>query len=74
MNPHIIVGEQRRCVCGEYDGKPIRCGEVLASLDELVRQANIKGSGPSLYASDIFRLDAVIRPLVKNCDDVTNPR
>lgn len=70
MNAHIIVGEPRRCVCGVYDGQRIGCREVLASLDELVRQANIKGSGPSLYAVDILRLEAVIRPLVQDCGDL----
>jgi hypothetical protein len=73
MNAHIIIGQPRRCVCGVYDGTPIGCREVLASLEELVRQANIKGSGPSLYAHDILRLEAVIRPLVEDCDDIPNP-
>lgn len=72
MNAHIIVGEPRRCICGVYNGTPIGCREVLASLGELVRQANIRGSGPSLYAVDILRLEAVIRPLVQDCDDIPN--
>jgi len=66
-NPHIIVGEPNRCVCGMYDDKPITCQQVIAALDDLVKQANIKGSGVSLYITNIQLLDAVIRPLVQEC-------
>ncbi len=67
-NPHIIVGEPRRCICGVYNGEPLGCKDVLASLDELVKHANIKGSGVSLYAHDILRIESVIRPLVQDCE------
>ncbi len=30
INPHIIVGPGRRCLCGMYDGKPVSCGDILA--------------------------------------------
>jgi len=67
-NPHIIVGQGLRCVCGMYKGSPLTCGDVLASLDDLVKHANIQGSGVSHYASDILKLEAVIRPLVQECE------
>lgn len=66
-NPHIIVGEPRRCICGVYDGEPLGCKDVLASLDELVKHANIRGSGVSLYIHDITRIDRVIKALVQEC-------
>ncbi len=34
-NPHIVVGEGRRCLCGLYDGKPLYCEQILASLDAI---------------------------------------
>jgi hypothetical protein len=71
-NPHIIVGEGRRCLCGLYNGEPIDCKSILASLDELVKMANINGSGVHLYIVDIRRLDAVIRPLVQDCELMPN--
>lgn len=67
-NPHIIVGEGRRCVCGMYKGEPLTCEDVLASLDSLVKHANIAGSGVSLYVNDILRLETVIKPLVQECE------
>jgi len=67
-NLHIIVGEPRRCICGMYNGEPVGCGDVLASLEALVEHAKIKGSGVSLYAHDILRLEAVIKPLIKECE------
>ena len=68
-NPHIIVGEPRRCLCGMYGEKPICCKQLLGFLDDLVKHANIKGSGVSLYVANIRLLDEVIRSLVQECDD-----
>lgn len=51
-----------------YNGEPLTCGDILASLNELVKHANIKGSGVSLYAHDIIRLETVVKPLVQECD------
>lgn len=66
-NPHIIVGEPRRCLCGVYGEKAVRCADVLAALDDLVKHANIKGSGVSLYVYPILLIDEVLRPLVMDC-------
>ena len=67
-NPHIIVGEGRRCICGVYNGEAIGCKTVIESLNDLVRTANINGSGVHLYAADILKLEKVIRPLIQNCN------
>ena len=32
INPHIVVGAGRRCMCGVYDGAPLTCGQILAAL------------------------------------------
>jgi hypothetical protein len=34
-NPHIIVGEGHRCLCGQYGDKSIPCYAVLAALQHL---------------------------------------
>lgn len=68
-NPHIIVGEPRRCICGIYDGETITCKRVIDSLNELVRLANIKGSGVSFHINDILVLESAIRPLIQECND-----
>jgi hypothetical protein len=65
-NPHIIVGENKRCLCGIYDGKPVTCGELLSSLADLVKHANISGSGVSMYAAPILRYNEVIQTLVED--------
>ena len=66
-NPHIIVGEKRRCICGCYqmlwqnppnESVPVGCGEVLAALERLVQTGN----------PDAFLLTQVIQPLVQDCD------
>jgi hypothetical protein len=67
-NPHIIVGAGCRCICGVYNGEAIGCKTVIESLNELVRMANINGSGVHLYAADILKLEKVIRPLIQNCN------
>lgn len=67
-NPHIIVGDQRRCICGCYEmlwqnppntSVPVGCGEVLAALERLVKTGN----------EDAFLLDRIIQPLVRDCDE-----
>jgi len=68
-NPHIIVGEPRRCICGMYNGAAIGCKDVLSSLDVLVKHARIRGSGVSHYANDILIIEAVLRELVQDCYD-----
>lgn len=67
-NPHIIVGADRMCLCGEYEGAAVFCSDILASLDELVKHANINGSGVSLYVADIMKINSAIRPLVRDCE------
>lgn len=71
-NPHIIVGEPRRCICGCYallyqnppnESVPVGCGEVLAALERLVQTGN----------EDAFLLERVISPLVRDCDE-SNPK
>lgn len=40
-NPHIIVGEGHRCICGLYEDKPITChliGSILNRLERLGRE------------------------------------
>lgn len=68
-NPHIIVGENRRCLCGMYEGRNVFCRDVIEALDDLFHHAHIRGSGVSLYVTNIELLDRVIRPLVQECDE-----
>ena len=66
-NPHIIVGEKRRCLCGSYqmlwrnppnENVPVGCGDILAALERLVQTG----------AEDAKVLNQVIQPLVQDCD------
>jgi DNA-directed RNA polymerase subunit RPC12/RpoP len=36
-NPHIIIGEGRRCLCGVYGGKAVGCGDIIAALDGIAK-------------------------------------
>lgn len=36
-NPHIIVGEPRRCLCGMYGGQPTSCADILADPELAAR-------------------------------------
>lgn len=65
-NPHIIVSDSKRCLCGMYGNKAVGCRDVLASLNSLVEAAKIKGSGPSHYAHDIFLIEEVLKPLIED--------
>jgi hypothetical protein len=28
-NPHVIVGPNRQCLCGQYQGEDVVCGDIL---------------------------------------------
>lgn len=83
-NPHIIVGEPRRCVCGSYNGEAIGCIQIIRVLKWLEEYAKAQ-LNPSLYirkgetyppqpptATDIMLLVQVMKPLVKDCADSPN--
>lgn len=59
-NPHIIVGEGNRCVCGTYQigeqTRAIGCADVLTAINGLKQGANLK--------ENALIVEAVITPLV----------
>ena len=57
-NPHIIVGEKRRCLCGMYGEQPTSCADILAALERQVQT----GSADARLLAD------AIQPLVQGCD------
>jgi hypothetical protein len=78
-NPHLIVGEPRRCVCGSYDGKAIGCADVIKALNRLEGYAQTQ-LNPSLFirkgdrnphplpdGEDIMLLVQVLKPLLQEC-------
>jgi len=40
-NVHIIAGPNGLCLCGVYDGTPMRCGEILARMSPEIMNASI---------------------------------
>ena len=62
-NPHIIVGEPRRCVCGWYGHRAIGCADVIAALERL---GDNKTEPPN--KEDVAILREVIVPLIQECD------
>jgi hypothetical protein len=64
-NPHIIVGEPNRCVCGTYDGRPVSCADVMAAHNRIVDFCEGK-SDAILRGSDLKLVRAVIIPLIKD--------
>ncbi len=67
-NPHIIVGEPRICLCGTYHGKSVGCIKILDALDRLVSLTKLDAEELSPEAEDILLLNAVIKPLVQECN------
>lgn len=62
-NPHIIVGEPRRCLCGTTkDGKPVSCFDILGELGYFERCDGFDHNYCSLF------LIESLRDLVKDCD------
>lgn len=63
-NPHIIVGEGNRCVCGTYQigeqSRAIGCADVLTAINGLKQGANLKENAQIV--------EAVIAPLVVDVD------
>jgi hypothetical protein len=63
-NPHIIVGEPNRCVCGVYDGRPVSCSDVIAAHDRII--AFCEGDGSAWRDGDLKLVRSVIMPLIKD--------
>ena len=61
-NPHIIVGPGRRCLCGVYGDKDIRCNVIISALEQL-ESFGIPGQKTSLED-----LRSVITPLIQDCE------
>jgi hypothetical protein len=62
-NPHIIVGEGRRCICGVYGDRDIRCAEVISALEHL------EHFGIPDQSESLAKLRAVITPLMIDADN-----
>lgn len=70
-NPHIIVGANRRCLCGVYEvtegpiraqgSRTITCADVLKAIAD----AKVNRS----YQVQPFVIDAAVKPLVQDCED-----
>jgi hypothetical protein len=53
INPHIVVGEGRRCICGSYGTdsnnlQAIGCAEVIQAINRMVDYAQTQ-LNPSLF-------------------------
>ena len=66
-NPHIIVGENRRCLCGLYGitellgERPTSCADLLAALERLVQTKD----------GDAILLCEAITPLIVDCGEIS---
>ena len=53
-NPHIIVGEGNRCVCGVYQigeqTRPVSCSDVLTAIRGVKQGGNLKENAAILEA------------------------
>lgn len=58
-NPHIIVGPNRRCLCGVYDGKSITCSELITNMSAL-----------SIFRGDnaAVNIIRVLKTLIEDCE------
>lgn len=63
-NPHIIVGEPRRCLCGVYDGQSIGCNDLIQILSRIE-----DGDSIDVFTQkDLSLLTKVIRSHIRECD------
>jgi hypothetical protein len=66
-NPHIVIGDGRRCLCGVYrPDEHVRCEDVIKSLRR-IRATLLNGHNPR-YEEDIARIERVIAPLIMECN------
>lgn len=63
-NPHIIVGEPRKCLCGVYNGRPIGCQELIEVLDKIEEGDALD----VLSREEAMMLNDVLRTCIKECD------
>lgn len=64
-NPHIIVGEPRRCICGSYGHRAIGCADVIAAL-ERIDDVAMAHEPPN--KEDVAIIREVIVPLIQECN------
>lgn len=69
-NPHIVVGENRRCICGCYGdviyrSRALMCADVIRVLSRLEDQVQAQIS-PSL--DDVEMLITVMKPMIQECE------
>lgn len=74
-NPHVIVGNDRQCLCGRYDdfeaallgvstGREILCSEVLSAMERMKLAAQ---NGANIQPRDALLIATAIEPLIQEC-------
>jgi len=58
-NPHIVVGENRRCLCGVYEGVSVSCASIIAASARLVTATHSE--------ADARLVTLAIATLVQDC-------
>lgn len=65
-NTHIIVGPQRRCLCGQYGDRAVLCAEILAALDTL----DVEARRVALAVEpEILLLKAALGSMLQDCTE-----
>lgn len=64
VNPHIVVGENRRCICGNHDGTDITCADILSGLRELQRYVFTAD-----HQHTFTKIEKVFRSLLVECSE-----
>ncbi len=59
-NPHIIIGDGKRCLCGMYGDKPIGCNIIISSIE------HIESYGHKDLQPDVEILRAIVNSLTED--------
>ncbi len=68
-NPHVIVDDSGRCLCGMYGKDAIGCTDIISALDHL----NDSPQVPRGLFTSIQTLTEVLRPLIQDRGDAAAP-
>lgn len=66
-NIHYIVGPDRRCLCGIYDGDVINCTQIRGDLYYIQEELKIKQSSNFYIQLAFSRIQKVFKSLEEDC-------
>lgn len=68
-NLHIVTGPGRTCLCGCYEGREIRCHELVNTLSRLEQWATALSEGTAANPptpEEILKISKPLKALIQN--------